>query len=334
MLDELGLSGEEEAVYRALVRSSDARLDELAESVGLEPDVVRAALTALADRRLVSDGDGRWTPVPPERALELLILREEEQLVARRARLQEAREAIPDLVASYVDVRRSFVSDGVELLTDPELVRSRLYQLTARAQVSAWSVSPGGALSPEAVAASLPLDRELAERGVDCRMVVGAGSLGVAHWDAYLREVADLGHHVRVSGTASYRAIVIDGDCAVIPATDAERPGAYVLHGRALAAPVVTLFEEVWSRAEPFATPEAGSSSPVFTQARLRQVAHLMSLGLKDESVARRLGVSVRTVRRLISATLVELQADGRFQAGVNAVRRGWLDGPPAPRED
>lgn len=332
MLDELGLSGEEEAVYRALVRSPDAGPDELAAVVGLAPGAVRGALSALAARELVGEAEGRWTPVAPERALELLILREEEQLLARRARLQETREAIPDLVASYVDVRRSFVSDGVELLTDPELVRSRLYQLTARARASAWSVSPGGALSPEAVAASLPLDRELAERGVECRMVVGAGSLGAPHWDAYLRDVEALGHLVRVSETASYRAIVIDGDCAVIPATDAERPGAYVLHGAALVAPVVALFEEVWARSEGLPGQEAASSS-VFSQARLRQVAHLMSLGLKDESVARRLGVSVRTVRRLISATLAELQAEGRFQAGANAVRRGWLDGA-GPRGD
>jgi DNA-binding CsgD family transcriptional regulator/DNA-binding transcriptional ArsR family regulator len=334
VLAELGVSPADEAVYRALVVSPHKGTEEIAAAAGLTPEDVMLALRSLAQRELVSeDAEGQWVPVPPEQALELLIAREEEALAARRASLERTRAVIPDIVADYVDVRRAYVSDRVELLTDPTLVRSRLFQLTSQARVSAWSISPGGALSPEAVAASLPLDRELAERGVECRMVVGSESLGVEHWDAYLREIADLGHQVRSSASAFYRAIVIDGEYAVVPATGETRPGAYVLRGEALAAPVVALFEEVWSRSVPVTAQLPTDTSGPFTQARLRQVAHLMSLGLKDETVARRLGVSVRTVRRLIQATLAELGADGRFQAGVQAVQRGWV-AVDAPHED
>ena len=47
--------------------------------------------------------------------------------------------------------------------------------------------------------------------------------------------------------------------------------------------------------------------------------------GAKDEQIARTLGISLRTVRRRIADLLSELGADSRFQAGVEAVRRGWL---------
>jgi DNA-binding NarL/FixJ family response regulator len=47
--------------------------------------------------------------------------------------------------------------------------------------------------------------------------------------------------------------------------------------------------------------------------------------GAKDEQIARALGLSVRTVRRRVAELLVELGADSRFQAGVEAVRRGWI---------
>ena len=47
--------------------------------------------------------------------------------------------------------------------------------------------------------------------------------------------------------------------------------------------------------------------------------------GAKDEQIARALGLSVRTVRRRVAELLVELGAESRFQAGVEAVRRGWI---------
>jgi DNA-binding NarL/FixJ family response regulator len=49
-----------------------------------------------------------------------------------------------------------------------------------------------------------------------------------------------------------------------------------------------------------------------------------LAAGAKDEQIARTLGLSLRTVRRRV-ADLIELGVDNRFQAGVEAVRRGWL---------
>ena len=53
----------------------------------------------------------------------------------------------------------------------------------------------------------------------------------------------------------------------------------------------------------------------------LDQLAH----GAKDEQIARTLGISLRTVRRRVAAILAELGVESRFQAGVEAARRGWL---------
>jgi DNA-binding NarL/FixJ family response regulator len=54
-------------------------------------------------------------------------------------------------------------------------------------------------------------------------------------------------------------------------------------------------------------------------------VLELMMLGAKDESIARQLGVSLRTVRRRIADLMDELGAATRFQAGMEAARRGLL---------
>ncbi|WP_406385668.1 response regulator transcription factor [Streptomyces sp. NBC_01618] len=56
-----------------------------------------------------------------------------------------------------------------------------------------------------------------------------------------------------------------------------------------------------------------------------RQLLSYLSAGLTDESIARELGVSERTVARRIVRLQEMLGARTRFQLGVQASRRGWL---------
>lgn len=52
----------------------------------------------------------------------------------------------------------------------------------------------------------------------------------------------------------------------------------------------------------------------------------LLGNGCTDELVARRLGVSVRTARRVAAELFARLGAQSRFQAGARALARGWID--------
>jgi DNA-binding NarL/FixJ family response regulator len=52
---------------------------------------------------------------------------------------------------------------------------------------------------------------------------------------------------------------------------------------------------------------------------------HLLHAGLKDDAIARNLDISERTLRRRITELTTRLGASSRFQAGAQAVRRGWL---------
>ncbi|MFK0169623.1 helix-turn-helix transcriptional regulator [Streptomyces sp. NPDC090306] len=71
-----------------------------------------------------------------------------------------------------------------------------------------------------------------------------------------------------------------------------------------------------------------GEGGPTPT-GRERLVLQLLADGHLDEGIARRLNVSVRTCRRIIAALMDRLDARSRFQAGVIAASRGWMDGPP-----
>ena len=51
----------------------------------------------------------------------------------------------------------------------------------------------------------------------------------------------------------------------------------------------------------------------------------LLASGLKDEAIARQLGIGERTVRRRVAELADRLGARTRMQLGIQAVRQGWL---------
>ncbi|MFD0077741.1 glycosyltransferase [Streptomyces sp. NPDC127166] len=56
-----------------------------------------------------------------------------------------------------------------------------------------------------------------------------------------------------------------------------------------------------------------------------RESPMLLGIGCTDDIAARRLGVSLRTVRRMSSELMNGLGARSRFEAGVRATKEGWL---------
>lgn len=324
VLESFGVSAEAETTYHALLRHPG--LEPTSAGTGLEPQALASALDELRLRGLVLPAEcGEVEVVPPERALTHLIDEEERRLSDRLAGLSRSRQEITEVVADYLAPRAGDVGDHVEVLEDPEHVRSRIFQLSAAATESVWAVHPGAALSPEQITAALISDRDIAGRGLDCRMIITPTSLGPAHWADYLEQLQGLGHQLRVHEAATQVCLVFDRDHAVIPTSVEGVPpfGAYVLKGRALTAPVAELFEQHWATGAHYAP--ADGARDVSTE-RIGQVVALLARGIKDEAVARRLGVSTRTMRRLVAATMEELGAQSRFQAGIEAVRRGYVE--------
>jgi DNA-binding NarL/FixJ family response regulator len=56
-----------------------------------------------------------------------------------------------------------------------------------------------------------------------------------------------------------------------------------------------------------------------------RELLLPLAKGMTDEAAAKRLGVSLRTVRRQMAALMERLGASSRFEAGLKAAQRGWL---------
>lgn len=101
------------------------------------------------------------------------------------------------------------------------------------------------------------------------------------------------------------------------------RAGAIVVRGNSMVAAVCALFERIWESATPIgdAPPRPTCELPAVEL----EVARLLAEGCTDEAIARKLGVSPRTARRLAADLMDRLGARSRFEAGVRAVQDGWL---------
>jgi DNA-binding NarL/FixJ family response regulator len=140
----------------------------------------------------------------------------------------------------------------------------------------------------------------------------------------YARWLTERGAQVRTVPSLPNRMIVCDRRVALIAAdSDNTSEGAVVVTAPGMIAALCALFENTWRSAEPLG--ETVRAEPGGLSRQHLEVLELLAQGRTDESIARRLGVSQRTARRLANAVMAHLDARSRFQAGVHAVQRGYL---------
>ncbi|MFD6889355.1 LuxR C-terminal-related transcriptional regulator [Streptomyces sp. NPDC059957] len=326
MLESVGLSRQAHDVYRALLLKPDSDLDGIAREVGLLVEETRSALDQLTDLSLLHsvEGSSHFIPANPQVGIYPLLERRGAELDEQRASLSRDRAAVAALAAEYATLGPQHDGDGIERLVGVEAVRIRLTELSQQATTEVRSFMPGGALSAAALEACRPLDAQNLSRGVRMRSLY----LDSVRNDCATVEYADWlgsrGGETRTVPSLPMRMILCDRSAAVIPVNvDESGQGAFVIRYQSIVAALGELFEHVWSRADPLAAP----SVPSLDGPSDRDLALLTMLedGLTDEGISRKMGVSIRTLRRTMADLMKRLNAQSRFQAGAEAVRRGWI---------
>ncbi|MFE9882253.1 helix-turn-helix domain-containing protein [Streptomyces sp. NPDC005784] len=140
--------------------------------------------------------------------------------------------------------------------------------------------------------------------------------------------LARLCGRVRTVASLPTRMILMDRRTAMLSvSSDDTAAGAVLLTGQGTLTALCALFETTWEAARPL-----GEIVPTGPNGRTGQQTTALGLlagGHTDEAIAKRLGVSPRTARRIASELMDRLDARSRFEAGVRAVQQGWL--PPRP---
>lgn len=325
----LGLDEQALAVYRRVLRRPDGDPTTWAAEAGLDDEQVRPLLDQLLDRRLLrrAAGSDRLVPVRPDVVVEPVLAEEQRSLAGRHERLAEARQGITDLVELYVaGMAAGRAPVEIERVEGPVALQARITELSATATHELLTIGVSSAIGADHVPEMRAQDRLAWSQGANSRVVLPTSMRDADHLMAYALEASAQGDQYRVMPTPPMTLIVIDRHVGLLPIDqDHLSRGAHVVWSPAIVGAFVTLFELAWDAAEPVFSTQVRRGPREGLTPRDRQLLELMGAGVQDESVARQLGLGLRTVRRDAARLMELLGARTRFQAGVEAARRGWL---------
>ena len=335
MLGILGLDELTERVYRELVHSGPAGVDALALRLGLERAPVAAAVEFLEAKSLANrSAVGLVHSAPPQLALGAL-------LTAQRHALGQAELTAAALAEAYHAASSQNGHELVEVAVGAEQVRQRFdhIQQAAEAELLALvqtriEVADTGTGEAETMAV---------QRGVRYRVVVERGLFDGP--DAVHRlSPSVLGdEQVRVAETVPTRLLIADRSTVMLPlsepadgldaldgtagAADERGPMALVSRAPGLVTAMLGLFESIWQRAVPVRLSEqqmVAPAEPRPTALDLR-ILSLLLVGATDATIAKQLGLGLRTIQRRVAHMMDLAEVSTRLQLGWQAHERGWL---------
>ncbi|MFF4321396.1 TrmB family transcriptional regulator [Streptomyces sp. NPDC001568] len=324
----LGVDRVSESVYRLMLDNPGWGVSELSDALGVDAAAVRASLDGLADRALlrpsITDA-GVLRPVPPGIALDAMLVRQQADLERRQREIEESRIAVSGMLSAYSMMRPDGHAGGVERVVGLEAIRGRLEELAFRARRESLAFAPGGAQTAANRAAGLPLAEAVLARGVRLRTVYLDSVTNDAGSREHAARLAALGAESRTVPSLPMRMHLVDREVAVVPVDPTDSSlGVVIIREAGALTGLCALFDQVWSAAKPLGEPTVRTADEVVS-AQEAALLELLGEGLTDEAAARKLGVSLRTERRMITELSNRLGAGSRFQLGRRAVQLGIL---------
>ncbi|MEN8654877.1 LuxR C-terminal-related transcriptional regulator [Streptomyces sp. 21So2-11] len=285
------------------------------------------------------EGD-RVVPVDPEFAL-MRMLRQQQDMAQRS--LEESlrmHEAVESLLEVYLPTAGSSHShiEVTAASTVDEMVQA-LYDVTDSAR-STLRIAYAESSLPARLRRRLgPLRQQMLDRGVQVRSIrLRRDSVSPDTYAPFSR-LAAAGVDLRLASVIPLNMVIIDSDYAVLPASDGKSCSSQLtIRGAPLVSAFSAVFEHTWREASPLAPEGVRSSSDISNEQHT--LVQLLVDGMKDEAIARTLGVSPRTASRMIADLMQRLGVTSRFAAGARAAQHGLLastlmnpNGGPTPDE-
>src|SRR6266542_3678977 len=291
VLEPLGVDEATFAVYHALLSHPDSTPEHIAALVNRSVTEVRELMDKLRKLELLvptwTNPDGEHA-VHPRVGLTGLAERRRTELNKMLGELKEAEQSAEVIAEQYNELLTSRTSGDVETLKGRANASRRIEELATTAKDAFWGLVPAHFDDSVHQAERSP-DFELLERGIKLRTVYLQSMTASKQALDYAATMHRLGGEVRVTPTLPMRLLILDQELAIMPMDPEDRDDKTPL------------------------TPHEA------------EVLRLLAGGAKDEQVARLLGISLRTARRITANLSERLDAASRFELGVAAAKRGWV---------
>ena len=295
--------------------------------------------------------DGSLVALPPYRPL----IAEAHRVQARADALREAAEAL------HAEFRRR-PGAGREAL-DVVVGGAEIVEAAVEVARAARHTVRGFDRGPYFHTEALPdaAQSRSSDRGVHWRVVYEADTLRAEPPERWAALGSTPGETGRVMPHLPFKLLIADDTVALLglAGPTAGSGEGLVVRGALLVDALVRLFEQQWELALPISAADgvgvgagapnvagaggvggagagaadgagssnvagAGASAGMLDEVE-RRLLVMLSAGMTDEGMARSLATSRRTVQRRVAELARRMGAEGRFQLGVQAARRGWV---------
>ncbi|MET7300533.1 helix-turn-helix transcriptional regulator [Embleya sp. NPDC005575] len=305
-------------VYEWSLGREGFAVDDVAHEFGFEsPDRGERIVAELLELRLIQPSrhqDAWFVPADPSIASSRLLTRSERELLGWKMATGQLRNELARLSLLFRSSKfGGRDANSFDVVKEPETIRLLLSDAAANSSHEVVCMQPrsGGTVDESVEAQSR--DFQLLGRGVRMRVLYQHA----ARFDIPIREYAeklvDSGAEIRTAGALFGKIYIFDRTAAYILASG-EDGGAVVVQERSLIDFLYSCFEHVWATAKDFDSRRA--ETEVISSDMKKEIVKMLISGAKDEAIARRLGVSVRTCRKHIGQVMQMFGATSRFQFG------------------
>jgi sugar-specific transcriptional regulator TrmB/DNA-binding CsgD family transcriptional regulator len=314
-LATLGIGDAEETTYECLLAHPGATAQALAGALGRSLPQTLRLLAAIETKGLATHSPvrpRRYFPAAPEIAMEALLLRRQEDLEGARARVQELKE-------SAKTHRREERELMVELIVTREAQRQAFDHLRLGARHEIVCLTRPPMLITPLSAAEIEHASPQEQRVLARRCIIDQDYLELPGAVETVRRDVENGETTRIFPRLPLKFVLADQRIALIP-LDPELPDtpSLLVRSSALLDALYALFELLWQHAAPVTFTRRGELSPHSRDAAVDEAGEnllaLLAAGLNDKTIAHKLDISLRTLKRRISMLMRTQKVRTRFQ--------------------
>lgn len=324
MFESLGFTDVTLQIYQALLDEPRLSHDELITRTGRSAKEVETSLVVLRELKLVVPGwsDEAEFALHPNLGFSILSQHRRRQLDQLTEQLHSDELQAELITQQYNDSMRRRDEREIEIVEGRARANQRLGQF--RREKSFWGFNLAGKDGITRATGDNSPDAPLLQNGLDFRVIYLTASVSSKDASDYIHWIHDNGGRVRAAPSLPMKMMIFDGTAVVLPLDpDEHNAGLVVHHGKAVVALAIAMFEHYWQHSADVVDPEP--PSPGDLNALETEFLQLLVQGATDEQAGRKLGVSLRTVRRMAAKLSEQAGASGRFELGVRAAQRGWV---------
>ncbi|MGP8298554.1 LuxR C-terminal-related transcriptional regulator [Streptomyces inhibens] len=274
---------------------------------------------------------GVTTPVPPETAA-FAALRPIEEAIADQQRTYRSVQAALSAFGRTYDDARKRERPTLTVLTGATVISNALEAAVDGCREALLTAQPGGGRPEHLLGEALERDVRMLARGVRQRTIYQHTVRSHHPTLAYIEKVTAAGAEVHTLAEVFERMIICDREVAFIPTSEERSDSALQIRHPALLRFLTALFDNAWARSVPVDPGGVPARSPLITSDVQRAILQAVVSGETDDSIARRMGMSRRSVAKHISRVSAQLGSGSRAQLGYLLATSGllWLE-EPAP---